>query len=111
MESDAGAKLERPLFLVVILHGPFGRKPGNHDARLVGRREVPHRQRVVHGQAGEAIAFKTLIGLAQRARNIGRGHADAQNGFGAGALRGNPRRVAIASTRAAIAPARFPDFR
>ncbi len=44
-------------------------------------------ERVVHGEAGEAVAFKTLIGLAQRARNIGSGHADAQHGFGAGHAR------------------------
>jgi hypothetical protein len=82
MECDAGTKLEGPLLLVGIIHGPFGREPGNHHARLVGGGEVPHRQRVIHGQAGEAIALKTLVGLAQRARNVGRGHADAQNGIG-----------------------------
>ena len=54
-------------------------RPGDHHARLVGRRQVPHRQRVVHGEAGEAVALKALIGLAERARNIGGGHADAQH--------------------------------
>ena len=84
MEADAGSKLECPLLVVGIVDLPFGSQPGNDDARLVGGGKVPHRQRVEHGQAGEAVAFKTLIGLAQRTRNVGSGHADAQNRFRAG---------------------------
>ena len=83
MEGDAGTQLEGPFLLVGIVDFPFGREPGNDDARLVGGGQVPHRQRVIHGEAGEAVALKALIGLPQRARNIGSGHADAQGGFGA----------------------------
>ena len=65
VEGDAGTQLEGPLLLVGVVDLPFGREPGNHHARLVGRRQVPHRQRVIHGEAGEAVALKTLIGLAR----------------------------------------------
>jgi hypothetical protein len=78
VKGDAGAKLERPFLLVGIIDFPFGREPGDDDARLVGGGEVPHRQPIIHRQAGEAVALKTLIGLAQRARNVGGSHADAQ---------------------------------
>jgi hypothetical protein len=77
VEFDAGPQLENPFGFVGIVDVPLGRELGNHDARLVRRRQVPHRQRVIHGQPGKAIALKTLIGLAQGARNIGSSHADA----------------------------------
>ena len=66
-------------------------RPGITTLGLVGRGQVPAGQRVVHGEAGEAVALKTLIGLAQRARNIGSGHADAQHGFGTGHARPRSR--------------------
>ena len=66
-------------------------RPGDHHARLVGGGQVPAGERVIHGDAGEAVAFKTLIGLAERARNIGSGHADAQHGLGAGRARPRSR--------------------
>ena len=45
MEGDAGPQLEGPFLLVGFVDLPFGRKPGDHHARLVRRGEVPHRQR------------------------------------------------------------------
>ncbi|MEY9756525.1 hypothetical protein ABIE73_003920 [Bradyrhizobium yuanmingense] len=82
MEGDAGAQLEDPFGLVGIVDLPLGGKAGDHHARLVGRGQVPAGQRIVHGEAGKAVALKTLIGLAERARNIGSSHADAQHSFG-----------------------------
>jgi hypothetical protein len=48
-------------------------------ARGIGLRQIPLRQRVVHRDAGEAVALETLVGLAERARDVGRGHRDAQD--------------------------------
>ena len=59
-------------------------RPGITTLALSAEDRSQPRQRVIHGEAGEAVAFKALIGLAQRARNIGSGHADAQHGFGTG---------------------------
>ncbi|MGY3427164.1 hypothetical protein ACVWZW_007668 [Bradyrhizobium sp. F1.13.4] len=82
MEGDTRPQLESPFCLVGIVDLPLGGKAGDHHARLVGRGQIPAGERVVHGEAGEAVAFKTLIGLTQRARNIGSSHGDAQHGVG-----------------------------
>jgi hypothetical protein len=87
VEFNAGAELECPLGLVGIVDLPFARKARDQDARLVGGREVPHGERVIHSEAGEAVALKALVRLAQRARNVGRRHADAKGGLGEGGLR------------------------
>ena len=39
------------------------------------------RQRVVHRDASEPVAFETLVWLAERPRNISRGHRDPQHLF------------------------------
>ena len=94
VKGDAGAKLERPFLLVGVVDLPFGRKAGDHDARLIGGGEVPHRERIVHCEAGEAVALKALIRLAQRARNVGRRHSDPQRRLSEGRLRQSRRQPA-----------------
>ena len=78
MEFHAATQAKHPARLVIGIHRPFGRKTGDHHGRLIGRRQIPHRQAVKQRNAGEAVAFKALVGLAIGQRNIRRRHADAQ---------------------------------
>ena len=73
-----GPQLEHPFRLVVRIDGPLRRQAGDHDARLVGRGQVPLGQGVVHRNAGKPVPFESLVGLAERARDVRGGHADAQ---------------------------------
>ena len=81
VEFHAGAQLEDPLGLVVRRRRPFGREAGDDHARLVGRGQVPQRETLVHGVAGEAVALEALVGLAEGARDVGGGHADPDHGL------------------------------
>jgi hypothetical protein len=110
MKCDTGTKLERPFLLV----GRIDRfhsvaRPGIMTLALSADDRSHIVKRVIHGEAGEAVALKTLIGLAQRARNIGRGHADAQNGFGARASCGSAA-MAVTARMASAAARLFPEF-
>ncbi len=82
MELDVGAQLEDPSGLVLGVHLPFGRKPGDQQARAVALAQIPLRQAVIHRNAAEAVALEALVRLAERSGNVGRGHADAQYLFG-----------------------------
>ena len=81
MELDAGAQFEGPLGFVGGIHRPRGGQAGDQHAGGIGLGQVPLRQCVVHRDAGEAVAFKTLIGLTQGAGNVGGGHGNAQHLF------------------------------
>ncbi len=81
MELHTGTQLEDPLGLVGIVHLPFRGKARNEHGGLVERREIPGRERIIHRDAGEAIAFEALVGLAVGAGNVRRRHADAQQLF------------------------------
>ena len=81
VEFHAGSQLEDPLGLVGRRNRPFGRDAGDHHARLVGRREVPGGETLIHRVAGEAVALEALVGLADGLWNVGRRHADAHHGL------------------------------
>ena len=81
MELDARPQLEHPLGLVLVVHGPCGGEGRNQHAGGIGLGQIPLGERVIDGDAGEAVALKPLVGLAQRARNVGCRHGNAQHFF------------------------------
>ncbi|MCY1225622.1 hypothetical protein D9M72_378220 [compost metagenome] len=84
VELDARAQLEYPSGLVGGVDLPFGGQARDQQAGAVAPGQVPLGEAVVHRDAGEAVALKTLVGLAERARDVGGGHADAQHLVGMG---------------------------
>ena len=79
VELHARAQLEHPLGLVLGINRPGGGQTGDQHAGRIGLRQIPVRERVVHGNAGEAVALEALVGLAERARDVRRCHGDAQD--------------------------------
>ena len=82
MEFHATAKPKHPARSVSGINRPFARKTGDDNRRLIRRGQIPHGQAIKQRNAGEAIALKTLVGLAVGQRNICRRHADAQRALG-----------------------------
>ncbi len=84
VELHAFAQLEHPLGLVFGVHRPALGETGDDHAGFLGRREIPHGERIEQREPGEAIAFEAAVGLAGGRGNVGCGHADARGRLGAG---------------------------
>ena len=78
MKLNARAQGENPAALILRVNVPLGRQPRHQAAGLFSLREIPFNEGVVERNAGEAIALKALIGLAEGQRDIGGGHGDPQ---------------------------------
>ena len=78
------AQMEDPALLIGGINLPARRQARLDVRRLVGRGQIPQRQRVIEVVTDEAEPLEPLIGIAGGDRDIAGGHTDGQDAVGLG---------------------------